>query len=106
MFDTHCHLNFSAFKKNLEEVVQKARSTGIKRIVIPGTDLKSSVRAVEIASKYEGIYAAVGIHPHHVYELKAVNVKVAMEEEVKELEKLLVHEKVVAVGEVGIDRHV
>lgn len=106
MFDTHCHLNFSAFKKTLDEVIQKAHASGIESIVIPGTDIKSSHKAVEIASKYEGIYVAVGIHPHHVYDLKLANDEARITNELAEIEKLLAHKKVVAVGEVGVDRYI
>ena len=70
MFDTHAHLNFKSFKKNLEQVIAEAKSVGINQIVVPGTDIESSKRAVEIAKQYEGIYAAVGIHPHHVFDVE------------------------------------
>ncbi len=106
MFDTHCHLNFSAFKKNLQEVIDSAHSAGISHIVIPGTDIVSSQKAVEIASAHENIYAAVGIHPHHVYELKLTNDETRITSELKEINTLLQHPKVVAIGEVGIDRYV
>jgi TatD DNase family protein len=105
MFDTHCHLNFSRFKKNVDEVIRKAREVGVTTIVVPGTDFTSSQKAVEIAAQNAGIYAAVGIHPHHVYEFKETG-EVNVEELVKELEKLINQDKVVAVGEVGMDRHV
>ena len=68
MFDTHAHLNFSRFKKNFDDVIRRAHDAGINHIVIPGTDVESSKKAVEIAERYDGIYAAVGIHPHHVFE--------------------------------------
>lgn len=105
MFDTHCHLNFSAFKKNLAEVIETAHLSGINHIVIPSTDITSSKKAIEIASAYENIYAAVGIHPHHVFELKIANDETRMENELGEIKKLLEHPKVVAVGEVGVDRY-
>ena len=69
MFDTHCHLNFGAFDGRVEEVVNRAKQAGVGQIVIPGTDVATSEKAVEIAEKFNGIYAAVGIHPHHVFEL-------------------------------------
>jgi TatD DNase family protein len=103
MFDTHCHLNFSRFKKNVDEVVDTAINTGVKGMVIPGTDIQSSRKAIELAQKYAqnglDIWAAVGIHPHHVYEHKEDS------DELAELEKLLNEDRVVAVGEIGLDRH-
>ncbi len=79
MFDTHCHLNFSSFKKNLEEVVKRAKGVGVDQIVVPGTDISSSKKAVEIAQKYEGICAAVGIHPHHVFDIIRDSTKIYSE---------------------------
>ncbi len=102
-FDTHCHLNFSRFKKNVDEVIRAANKAGVKSIVIPGTDIISSLKAVELAQQYaaEGldIWAAVGIHPHHVFEHKEGS------DELEELEKLLKEDRVVAIGEIGLDKH-
>ena len=111
MFDTHCHLNFKAFKKILPDVITRAQESGISNIVIPGTDVKTSKKAVEIAQAHEHIYAAVGIHPHHAFKIvKSEGIKEKREEitvqsELDEIEKLLIEEKVVAVGEIGMDRH-
>ncbi len=104
MFDTHCHLNFKAFKKTLPDVIAQAKLKGITNIVIPGTDVKTSKRAVEIAEQYEWMYAAVGIHPHHVYKLMKQNAENA-DEEISQIEELISHPKVVAIGEIGMDRH-
>lgn len=104
MFDTHCHLNFKAFDGRVEEVINNAKNAGVSHIVVPGTDIETSQKAVVIAEKFENVYAAVGIHPHHVYEnlkSKMLNVKSG----IHEIEKLLSNPKVVAVGEVGVDRH-
>jgi TatD DNase family protein len=104
-FDTHCHLNFKAFKNNLDEVVENARKSAVDRLLVPGTDLESSRRAIEIAEAYENIYAAVGIHPHHVQELRIKNLELRINEQISEIEELLKDPKVVAVGEVGLDKH-
>ncbi|MBI3366336.1 TatD family hydrolase [Candidatus Roizmanbacteria bacterium] len=114
MFDTHCHLNFSAFKKNLDDVIENAKTSGVHYFVIPGTDYVSSKRAVEIAEKNEGFYTAVGIHPHHVFEIKERCSKerfckplpVVVRKELEKLKSLISSEKVVAIGEIGIDRHI
>src|SRR3989339_14820 len=68
MFDTHCHLNFKSFNGQVDEVIRRAYDAGVGHIVVPGTDVMTSKKAVEIAEKYDGIYAAVGIHPHHVFQ--------------------------------------
>lgn len=69
MFDTHCHLNFKAFKKSLPDVILRAQEAGITHIVIPGTDVKTSKKGVDVAQLHDNMYAAVGIHPHHAYKL-------------------------------------
>lgn len=67
LIDTHAHLWFPDFKHDLEEVLARARSAGVEKIIVPGTDIKSSKQSVELAKKYPGlIYAAVGIHPEEV----------------------------------------
>jgi len=94
MIDAHCHLNFQAFAKDVEEVIKRARDKKIE-IVNVGTALDSSKTAIELAEKYPGLYATVGIHPHHADKL-AINWK-------DEFAKLAKHPKVVAIGETGID---
>ncbi|OGK09684.1 hypothetical protein A2767_07510 [Candidatus Roizmanbacteria bacterium RIFCSPHIGHO2_01_FULL_35_10] len=107
MFDTHCHLNFKAFEGRVEEVIDNAKKAGINSIVVPGTDLESSKKAVEISERFDQVYAAVGIHPHHVFEIQSNNDsgQAGMTKEMQEIEKLLTHKKVVAIGEIGLDRH-
>ncbi|MFA5770171.1 MAG: TatD family hydrolase [Patescibacteria group bacterium] len=125
MFDTHCHLNFGAFDGRVGDVINEAKRAGVNQIVIPGTDIPTSEKAVAIAEKFEGIYAAVGIHPHHVFEIYAtpprgplaipqkqksslgvIPAEAGIQANLIQLEKLLSHPKVVAIGEVGIDRHI
>jgi len=119
MFDTHCHLNFQAFDDRVGEVVDRANKAGVSQIVIPGTDVLTSEKAVKIAENFEGIYAAVGIHPHHVFEIISESSipffstatppwgpLAIVSKKVSSLSKLLSHPKVVAIGEIGIDRHI
>ncbi|KKP85962.1 MAG: Mg-dependent DNase [Candidatus Roizmanbacteria bacterium GW2011_GWA2_35_8] len=116
MFDTHCHLNFKSFDGQVDEVVRRAYDAGVGRIVVPGTDVETSKKAVEIAEKQDGIYAAVGIHPHHVKQYQrslpaqAGNIKYQkhtpnIKNDLMEIEKLLSNPEVVAIGEIGLDRH-
>lgn len=93
--DTHCHLNFDSFRDNIHQVVDRALKAGVNRIVVPGLDLKTSERAVELSQKFDCIYAAVGVHPG---EVESYN-----KEELKQFEKLVIEQKVVAVGEIGLD---
>lgn len=100
LIDTHCHLNFKTFAKDLPDVVRRAGEQGVEKLIVPGTDLESSRRAVEIAHKYPGVcYAAIGIHPHHAQDPEFIisdNVR-------HQLGELLSERGVVAVGEVGLD---
>ncbi|PIS15487.1 hydrolase TatD [Candidatus Roizmanbacteria bacterium CG09_land_8_20_14_0_10_41_9] len=104
MFDTHCHLNFKAFQKTLPDVIDRAYKAGVSYMLIPGTDLEASRRAVEIAKGHKGVYAAVGIHPHHALESLG-STDDRRKTKVDMIEELLREEKVLAVGEVGIDKY-
>lgn len=105
MFDTHCHLNFKAFEKKVEAVITAAQNAGVDYFVVPGTDIRTSKKAIEIAKKFDGVYAAVGVHPHHLFCLKVKSQKLKVEKEIEKIKKLLTYPKVVAVGEIGLDRH-
>lgn len=100
--DTHCHLNFHAFTHDYKDVYQDAQNHDVEYIIIVGTKLSSSKRAIEMAHELPGCFAAVGIHPHHLREFETVGKEVAK----KELQSLLKEKNVVAVGETGIDYHV
>jgi len=98
LIDTHCHLNFKAFEGKVEKVIQRAKKSGVKKIIVPGTNLETSKKAVELAEKYDGVYATVGIHPHHASQVQSSKFKVQ-----NELKKLARSKKVVAIGECGLD---
>lgn len=93
--DTHCHLNFSNYQHDLEAVINRALQNGVNKIVVPGVDLETSAQAVQLADKYPPIFAAVGVHPSDVNSYKTDQTHV--------LKELLSHEKVVAIGEIGLD---
>ena len=103
MFDTHCHLNFKIFKNNLNKVIKKAKEKGVKYFLIPGTDIKTSEKAIEIADQYKGVYAACGIHPHHIF--KYCDKSLDIDKDLRKIKKLICHKKVLAVGEIGLDRY-
>lgn len=97
MFDTHCHLNFKAFEGRVAEILGEAKKAGVDKIIVPGADLNSSQRAVEIAQQYDNVWAAVGIHPHHARDCE--------NKDLNKLKKLAQEDKVVAIGEIGLDYH-
>ncbi len=104
--DTHCHLNFKRFNKSREQTIQGAQANGVETFIVPGTDLLLSQKAIEVATSNEYIYAAIGIHPHHTYESTGKPKEEQFMIDMKSLESLIVNPKVVAVGEIGLDRHV
>ncbi len=98
LIDTHAHLYYDQMYNNLDTVLDEATENGVTKIVCIGTDLNTSKQSVEIANKYENVYAAVGIHPH--------DSKDVTKDYLKDLEVLaLSSKKVVAVGEIGIDHY-
>lgn len=112
LFDTHCHLNFKAFKKTVPAVIETSQQKGVQYFVIPGTDVKTSLRAQSITQEYSNVYFAAGIHPHHVFDLhirmnedRGEDVNKLIDEELLQIEQLLSDKKCVAVGEIGLDRH-
>ena len=97
MIDTHCHINDSKYDLDINDVIERAVNSGVEKMICVGVDLKSSERAIEIASKYDNIYATVGYHPH--------DSKDAEKNYLYELEEMSKHKKVVAIGETGLDYH-
>lgn len=95
MIDSHCHLDFAQFDGRRREVVQEASDAGVHTIVNIGTDPVSSQRSVELAERFETVYATVGIHPH---DAKKLNDTI-----LAQLKELAGHKKVVGIGEIGLD---
>jgi TatD DNase family protein len=95
MIDTHVHLNDNAYNDILNEIIQSANNNGIKKMIVIGCDYQSSLKAIEIAKKYENIYAMVGLHPSEVDH--------ETDSDLNWLKELLVEDKVIGVGEIGID---
>lgn len=95
IIDSHCHINDPVYENNPEAYVKEAKENGISTMLVVGYDLASSKKAIEIAEKFEGVYAAIGIIP--------AEVKNAKPDDLYEIEKLLKHKKVIAIGEIGLD---
>ena len=94
--DTHCHLNLPEFNTDLNQVIRSAKENGVEKILVPGIDLQTSRRAVEISKQHPGlVFAAVGIHPNYSTEND--------ESFLEKFELLLTDPAVVAVGEIGLD---
>jgi len=96
LVDTHCHLTHQDYKKDLRDVLRRAREQGVYRIIVPGTNLADSIKAAELAEKNPIIFAAAGIHPH--------DADGAGKKEITKLRDIAAgYDKVVAVGEIGLD---
>lgn len=104
LIDTHSHVNFSAFKDDVDDVVRRALDSDTWMINV-GSNYKTSRRALDIANKYQkGVYAAIGLHPIHTQEVVEDGMKMQAEEYNNDMfEKLATFEKVVAIGEIGLD---
>ena len=106
--DTHAHVNFRQFRKDADEVIKRALDYNTDMILV-GSELKTSKRGLEYANKYEkGVYSAVGLHPIHLeeFQIKEEGVEFTSRAEVfnyDNYEKLGRMEKVVAIGEIGLD---
>ncbi len=95
LIDTHAHLEMPQFDGDRDEVIKRTVESGISLIIDVGSDLSGSRTALELARRYDFIYASAGIHPH---EVKGVTI-----ETYKEIREMLSDPKVVAVGEIGLD---
>lgn len=96
-FDTHTHLDDEKFDQDRELVIENLKKEGVSLAVNVGADLTSSKNSIALAEQYDFIYAAVGIHPNEVGEMQ--------DEDLETLADMAKHEKVVAIGEIGLDYH-
>ena len=101
IFDTHAHFDDEAYDIDREEHLTSVFASGVGRIVNVGASLKGSLASVELAASHAGIYAAVGAHPDGVPELD----ELGEEEGLKRVKELAARDKVVAIGEIGLDYH-
>jgi TatD DNase family protein len=95
--DSHTHLFFDDYKEDIDIVLSYAKRSGVEYFIVPGTDLKSSRESIRLAERDEKVFACVGIHPNEAIK--------ATEGDLKEIEYLSKHRKVVAIGEIGLDYH-
>src|SRR6516162_6533290 len=96
-YDTHAHLDYDDYKPDFADVLARAQSAGITKIISIATDLDSSRRALALAETHEMIFAAVGWHPSNAHD--------APDDIRAELRELARHPKAVAIGECGLDHY-
>ncbi len=97
IFDTHCHLNAEELLPRIDEVIESAHKVGVDKFLVVGWNKESSLKAIELAHQYEGIYAAIGFHP--------TDIDGVSDEDYNEVMSHVDDPKVVAIGEIGLDYH-
>ena len=97
LIDTHCHLTFDGLIQDIDGVITRSKAAGVTGWVTVGTDMQENLKAVELTEKYENMYAAVGMHPH--------DAKDVTDDTLARLKELARYEKVIAIGETGLDYH-
>ena len=97
IIDTHAHLYQEYYKNNVDKIINDALNVGVKKIICIGVDLPTSHESIRLSKKFDSIYASVGIHPH--------DTKDAGENYNKSIKDLASFDKVVAIGETGLDFH-
>src|SRR5262245_48058805 len=94
-YDTHAHLDYPDFARDVPVVIERSNAAGVRKIISIGTYLESSTRAIALSEQYPSLYAAVGWHPSDASR--------APEDVQSALRELSRHPKVVAIGEIGLD---
>ena len=94
-FDTHAHYDDKAFDEDRDSLLAALPESGVTLVIDPGCDVKSSRAAIELAGRYEHIYAAVGIHPEELGDFT--------EENLREIARLVKDKRCAAIGEIGLD---
>jgi TatD DNase family protein len=97
LIDTHCHLTFEDLEGDIEQVLQRSRAAQVTSWITVGTDTQENQKAIELTQRFDNLYAAVGIHPHDAKEVTPHTID--------QLKKQAQNEKVVAIGETGLDYH-
>ena len=97
LIDTHTHIYYDNYSDRMDDVIQTAANNGVEKIISVGVDLATSEECIKLSEKYPSVYAACGYHPHEAAK--------APRGYLYELEEFYTHNKVVAVGEIGLDYH-
>jgi TatD DNase family protein len=96
LIDSHCHLDYYTLPNEQEEVVARAMAAGVGEMVTIGVTFEQSKQAVQIAEKFENVWACVGVHPNHAADVTPIV-------EPQALAALAQHRKVIGIGESGLD---
>lgn len=94
-FESHAHYDDARYDEDRDEVLKGLKDEGVTKVINVGSSIKGSKRSIELAKKYDYMYAAVGVHPHDVKSLK--------EDDLERITLLATYKDVVAIGEIGLD---
>jgi len=94
--DTHCHV-YKEYYENIDEVIDKAKKIGVNRLINNGCDCESNKEVLDTISKYSEVYGAIGIHPESVDSYTI--------EDLDFIKNNLINDKIIAIGEIGLDYH-
>ncbi|KNF09816.1 hydrolase, TatD family [Gottschalkia purinilytica] len=97
LIDSHAHLDDKRFDDDRDKLIKGLEKSGVELVINPGADVSSSVKAVSMAQEYDNIYAAVGVHPHDSKDMDESTIEI--------LRSLAKKDKVIAIGEIGLDYH-
>ena len=96
LVDTHCHI-FSEYYNDIDEVINRAKEAGINMIIINGVDSETNKEVLDLVTKYDIVYGALGIQPEYA--------ETTTEDDIKFIEEHINDDKILAVGEIGLDYH-
>lgn len=97
LIDSHVHLDDKRFNKDRDNLIKGLKDDGIEMVINIGADLQTSIASVSLAEKYDNVYAVVGVHPHSAKEVDESTIEI--------LKSFSSREKVLAIGEIGLDFH-
>ena len=97
LIDSHCHLTFDGLSDQVEAVLARARQVGVMRVLTIGTDVADARAAIALARQHDGVFTAVGVHPHEAGK--------AADADLEALDGMLADPAIVAAGEMGLDYH-
>ncbi len=95
IFESHAHYDDDAYNEDREQVIEKLKEAKVKVVMNIGADMESSRETVKLCEKYDFFYGAVGYHPFTINDM--------VDKDLIELEELAKHDKIVAIGEIGLD---
>lgn len=97
LIDSHVHLDDRRYDNDRDRIIKALKDEGVELVINIGADLQTSIASVSLAEKYDNVYAAVGVHPHSAKEVDDSTLEI--------LKSFAARDKVVAIGEIGLDFH-